>query len=1198
LTLDYDEPLSNVAFKFNLRRYNSVLREQVVEMTFEGKTYEDVVDTVGAIAFSTYAFASNRVSHMLGLVGASLSIDCASSSALVAVHMAAGEARQGRGKGLRCLAASVNLILHHNLTDLHTARNMFPHDGRCKTFDASADGFERGEGSGAVLMRHASEVLAPPAGAADADAATQRFNTGAVAGRAADDPPEQECIIVLVRGSSTIHKGGGASLRALRGPAIQHKVRAALDDAGMAPSECKYMEASGLGEPYGDAVEVGAYQALFQPGRDPRDKLVFGSIHTNIGHLDGCSGMASFIKTCLVAQHGTAPPIVHFRSLHPLMRGKSAAAEGAAMGHTWNDVDVKAFPAAFPMGRAPMFSVANGGSPDSARPTCAAGVSSFGFGGTMAHVIVDHSGADRSRPPPQPFYYRNEVAVARPALDGRKRAAAVSEESMTYIENIIWTTLRTCLGASRKLTRGGNLFDAGGLALTHAEGRAVEEQLRERLGMPFLPKGIVAGNPSVAKLGEAVLRTAIRDQAGQSLDVAAFIKSWRESQAQRQRIEPERQPSSLLLAPPPRNKRRMIFVLANPRSGSTLTQLMLNANPHLFAPQELYLLHFYTMGERRRRLAGQDLEGWIVEGLRKAVMELRGCEAAAADATLAELDTLDTQQVYDVLQGWAGERILVDKTPPYVWSLDTLRRAEAIFEDARYISLYRHPYANVASMAKETIKREWLSDSLDGMMGTGPSALDAGAPGAPGVAGAAAATGAAGAPGAAGARGAGAVQEAEAPHSTILAAVEEAEAAAGAADAEAACLAPGSPSGGSDDDGSDEHAAPSALAPPVHATAAALAKARASKGRTQNAIDRALWDEAENLWALGNANAMDFLQEVPPERRLSLAFEDLVTLPEASARALCKLVGVQYVADMTNPYTERNMASFAPATEGGLGAGDPHVLQRTGIDPGAADAWRAVAPPRALTPFSAHVAKRLGYRLPMWKEPAARVGTPAAIVRLNAHTAGPVVILVHDTSGEVHALRPLAAALPCAAFGIRATPSYGADGAAAILPDADIPALAARYRAAAAKALGLTAGDGVVYGGAGPLGSRVAFEMAAQQQRATAATTTTAAAAAAAAATAAGSSPAEALTKVLATAGAAGRTWETAAAAGEPAVVGLLLVDGTVSGQPDPPLPVDLYALYAVARDEAGPGADRPDDGSLRHRHAFEPPSLAWNDTQ
>jgi hypothetical protein len=202
---------------------------------------------------------------------------------------------------------------------------------------------------------------------------------------------------------------------------------------------------------------------------------------------------------------------------------------------------------------------------------------------------------------------------------------------------------------------------------------------------------------------------------------------------------------------------------------------------------------------------------------------------------------------------------------------------------------------------------------------------------------------------------------------------------------------------------------------------------------------------------------------------------------------------------------------------------------------------------------------------PWWKEQAARVSTPADIVRLNAHTAGPVVILVHDTSGEALALRPLAAALPCAAFGIRATPSYAADGAAAILPDADIPALAARYRAMTAKALGLTVGDSVVYGGAGPLGARVAYEMAAQQQRATAAP--------APAATDSSSSSA----KALAAAGAAGRTWESAVSAGEAAVVGLLLVDGTVSGQPDLPLPVDLYALYAVARDEVNARYTAPD---------------------
>jgi len=129
-----------------------------------------------------------------------------------------------------------------------------------------------------------------------------------------------------------------------------------------------------------------------------------------------------------------------------------------------------------------------------------------------------------------------------------------------------------------------------------------------------------------------------------------------------------------------------------------------------------------------------------------------------------------------VLQGWAGERILVDKTPPYVWSLDTLRRAEAIFEDARYIFLHRHPYAAVASVAKLANHGEWISGGLDGLSARDSTAVDAAA----------------------------------ATHSTILAAVEEAEFAAAAASGagagagDAAGAAPASPSRGGDSDAEAE----------------------------------------------------------------------------------------------------------------------------------------------------------------------------------------------------------------------------------------------------------------------------------------------------------------------------------------------------------------------------------------------------------
>ena len=376
--------------------FDTVLRAQAVELTLAGRKAQEITDKVGRIAYSTYAFAANRVSHTLGLVGASLSVDTASASALVATHMATQEARKP-GCNARAVSGGVNLVLHPSLTDLHTARKMFPKDGRCKTFDAAADGFERGEGSAAVCQRLLSEA------SADGDA-----------------------ILAVVLGSTTIHKGGGASLRAMRGPAIQHKVRVALADAQMQPDDLRYIEASGLGEPYGDAVEVGAYQALFQPGRRRDNPLIFGSIHTNIGHLDGASGIVAFAKAVMLVQQQAVPPIVHFKTLHPLVTGLRAGAEEATrMGHTYSEeVNVRGFPALFPMGASPLAAT-------SQLRACPTGVSAFGFGGTMAHLIVDgqpHATVDRVR---APLRYSNAISFPWQPLPGDNPAEKFQARACT-----------------------------------------------------------------------------------------------------------------------------------------------------------------------------------------------------------------------------------------------------------------------------------------------------------------------------------------------------------------------------------------------------------------------------------------------------------------------------------------------------------------------------------------------------------------------------------------------------------------------------------------------------------------------------------------------------------------------------------------------------------------------------------------------
>lgn len=342
--------------------YDAILRENIVKLSVDENSTDQISTAVGAVAYSTYAFASNRVSHMFGMMGASISLDCASASGLVAVHMAILNSRSKTTQNIdkvdktpllqasSSIAGSVNLILHSQLTDLHTARKMFPNDGRCKTFDSRADGFERGEGVGTILLQ-------------------QNFS-------------KEGNVLGVIRGSSTIHKGGGASLRALRGPAIVHKLQIALSDSLISRHQIKYIEASGLGEPFGDAIEIGAYKNLFAPQRYKRNVLVFGSIHTNIGHLDGASGIASILKILSCTQTIIGSPIVHFRKLHPLICGRSGKRKAESMGHTWHDVDIRNgfLSAKFPMCKIPII--------DEGKASPAFGVSSFGFGGTMAHVIL------------------------------------------------------------------------------------------------------------------------------------------------------------------------------------------------------------------------------------------------------------------------------------------------------------------------------------------------------------------------------------------------------------------------------------------------------------------------------------------------------------------------------------------------------------------------------------------------------------------------------------------------------------------------------------------------------------------------------------------------------------------------------------------------------------------------------------------
>ena len=149
----------------------------------------------------------------------------------------------------------------------------------------------------------------------------------------------------------------------------------------------------------------------------------------------------------------------------------------------------------------------------------------------------------------------------------------------------------------------------------------------------------------------------------------------------------------------------VIFILSPPRSGSTLLRVMLAGHPRLFAPQELELLSFHTLQDRRATFTGRD-SFWL-EGTIRAVMEIKGCDAEAARRIMesCENEQLTTAQFYRLMQGWLGEKILIDKTPSYALDLEILKRAEVNFADPLYIHLLRHPYGVVRSFEESKLEQ-------------------------------------------------------------------------------------------------------------------------------------------------------------------------------------------------------------------------------------------------------------------------------------------------------------------------------------------------------------------------------------------------------------------------------------------------------------------------------------------------------------
>ncbi|KAB8142876.1 type I polyketide synthase [Chloroflexia bacterium SDU3-3] len=293
---------------------------------------------------------ANRISYVFGFHGPSMAVDTACSGSLVAVHLACQSIWNGECS--LAIAGGANAMIAPTMTIAESKGGFLSPDGRCKTFDASANGYARGEGAGVVLIKPLAQAQA------DGDA-----------------------IYAVIRGTAVTQDGHTNGITVPNGAAQQAAMRLAYQRAGVAPRDIQYVEAHGTGTPVGDPIEARAIGSVVSEGRPAGEQCIISSVKTNIGHLEAAAGVAGLIKTALILKHKQIPPHLHFHSPNP-------------------DIPFGELQLRVPTELQPW--------PSSDRPALA-GVNSFGFGGTNAHVVLQEA-------PRAPAARPDAGAAARPSI--------------------------------------------------------------------------------------------------------------------------------------------------------------------------------------------------------------------------------------------------------------------------------------------------------------------------------------------------------------------------------------------------------------------------------------------------------------------------------------------------------------------------------------------------------------------------------------------------------------------------------------------------------------------------------------------------------------------------------------------------------------------------------------------------------------
>jgi 3-oxoacyl-[acyl-carrier-protein] synthase II len=283
---------------------------------------------------NTHSLASGRISHFFDFIGPSISLDTACSSSLVAVHLALKSLRDRECN--MALAGGVNRLISPKVSINFTQAKMLSPDGKCKTFDESANGFVRSEGCGIVVLKRLSDAIA-----------------------------DRDQIRAILLGSATNQDGRTSSITTPSSLSQQAVIKQALVNSQVAASQVSYLETHGTGTSLGDAIELEALSQVFKNN----EELILGAVKTNVGHLESAAGIVSLIKTVLALENHFIPANLHLKQPNSKVEWQKLPFKLPQKAIAWQSTTLPRI----------------------------AGISSFGFSGTNAHLVVQEANREMGK---------------------------------------------------------------------------------------------------------------------------------------------------------------------------------------------------------------------------------------------------------------------------------------------------------------------------------------------------------------------------------------------------------------------------------------------------------------------------------------------------------------------------------------------------------------------------------------------------------------------------------------------------------------------------------------------------------------------------------------------------------------------------------------------------------------------------------